>query len=123
MKILSSAKKILIADDDPAIVESTKFILEEFGYRVDYSYDGKIVYDMKDHFPDLMLLDIWMSGQDGRDICKYLKKDPLKRSIPVIMISASRDIKKSALAVGANDFLEKPFDMEDLLAKINKLLN
>ncbi len=123
MKIVSTNKKILIADDDPAIVESTKFILEEFGYKVDYSYDGKIIYDMKDHFPDLMLLDIWMSGQDGRDICRYVKKDPLKKSIPVIMISASTDIKKSALAVGANDFLEKPFDMDDLLAKINKLLN
>ena len=117
------SKRILIADDDPAIVESTKLILEEFGYTVDYTYDGKIVYEMKDNFPDLMLLDIWMSGQDGRDICKYVKKDPRKKIIPVIMISASRDIKKSALAVGANDFLEKPFDMEDLLAKINKLIN
>ncbi len=116
-------KTILIADDDPAIVESTKFILEEFGFHVDYSYDGKVVYEMHDHFPDLMLLDIWMSGQDGRQICKYLKKDPQKKSIPVILISASRDVKKSAMDVGANDFLEKPFDMDDLLTKINNLIN
>lgn len=68
------AKKILVADDDPAIVEATTLILEEFGYDVDSTVDGQTIYKMEKDFPDLLLLDIWMSGQDGREICKYLKK-------------------------------------------------
>jgi CheY-like chemotaxis protein len=62
-----------------------------------------------------------MSGEDGRDICKKLKQDPLTKNIPVIMISASRDIKESAMEAGADDFLAKPFEMDDLLKKIEDL--
>ena len=113
-------KKILVADDDTAIVESTKLILEEFGYDVDTTNDGKTISKMKKDFPDVLLLDIWMSGQDGREICKKLKKDKRTKHIPVIIISASRDVKASATAAGANDFLAKPFDMHDLLQKIAK---
>jgi CheY-like chemotaxis protein len=115
-------KKILVADDDPAIVESTSLILEEFGYEVDSTVDGQTIYKMEKDFPDLLLLDIWMSGQDGRKICKYLKKSTITQHIPVIMISASRDIKNSSFAAGADDFLAKPFDMEALLTKISKWL-
>lgn len=110
----------MIADDDPAIVESTRLILEEFGYEVDSTVDGQTIYKMKKDFPDLLLLDIWMSGQDGREICKYLKKEDTTKRIPIIMISASRDIKESAKTAGADDFLAKPFDMDDLIAIVEK---
>lgn len=113
-------KKILVADDDPAIVEATTLILEEFGYNVDSTVDGETIYKMEKDFPDLLLLDIWMSGQDGREICKFLKKDTITKHIPIIMISASRDIKQSATEAGADDFLAKPFNMNDLIAKIEK---
>lgn len=113
-------KTILVADDDPAIVESTSLILEEFGYKVESTVDGQTIYKMEKDYPDLLLLDIWMSGQDGREICKYLKKDSTTKSIPVIMISASRDIKKSTIEAGADDFLVKPYDMNDLLDKVAK---
>jgi len=83
--------------------------------------DGSTVLDMKDELPDLLLLDIWMSGEDGRDICKKLKHTDATKNIPVIMISASRDIKESALESGADDFLAKPFEMNELLEKIEKL--
>ena len=112
--------KILVADDDPAIVESTTLILEEFGYEVDSTVDGQTIYKMEKKLPDLLLLDIWMSGQDGRKICKYLKNDKLTKHIPVIMISASRDVRKSTLEAGADDFLAKPFEMDSLLEKISK---
>lgn len=112
--------KILVADDDPAIVESTAMILEEFGYDVDTTVDGQTIYKMEKDFPDLLLLDIWMSGQDGREICKYLKNSVITKHIPIIMISASRDIAKSATCSGADDFLAKPFDMNDLIHKIEK---
>jgi CheY-like chemotaxis protein len=113
-------KKILVADDDPAIVESVTLILEEFGYEVESTVDGETIYKMEKNLPDLLLLDIWMSGQDGRDICKYLKKIETTKHIPIIMISASRDIKKSAKEAGADDFLAKPFQMDALIETIEK---
>lgn len=116
------AKKILIADDDPAIVEAVTLILEEFGYEVNGTGDGQTIYKLDKKFPDLLLLDIWMSGENGRDICKYLKANPMTKKIPVIIISASRDIKKSAVESGADDFLAKPFAMYELLEKIHKLI-
>jgi CheY-like chemotaxis protein len=64
-----------------------------------------------------------MSGTDGRDVCKALKKQDLTRDIPVILISASIDLEKSAEEAGANNFLEKPFDMDELLGKIDEHLN
>lgn len=64
-----------------------------------------------------------MSGHDGRDICKLLKNDPKYKEIPVLMISASRDIRQSAMDAGANDFMEKPFEMDSLLDKVQELLN
>ncbi len=113
-------KRILVADDDPAIVESTRLILEEFGYEVDSTVDGETIYKMERDYPDLLLLDIWMSGIDGREICRYLKNEERTREIPIIMISASRDIKESAREAGADDFLAKPFNMDDLIEKIEK---
>jgi len=113
----------MIADDDPGIVDAVEMILEFEGYEVTSTVDGSTVLDMREDLPDLLLLDIWMSGEDGRDICKKLKQDPLTKNIPVIMISASRDIKQSAIDAGADDFLAKPFEMNDLLKKIEELTN
>ena len=115
-----TAKKIMIADDDPGIVDAIEMLLEFEGYQVSSTVDGSTVLDMKDELPDLLLLDIWMSGEDGRDICKKLKQTAITKNIPVIMISASRDIKESAMAAGADDFIAKPFEMNDLLNKIKK---
>jgi DNA-binding response OmpR family regulator len=114
-------KKIMIADDDPGIVDAVEMLLEFEGYEVSSTVDGATVLDLKDELPDLLLLDIWMSGEDGRDICKKLKQIEITKNIPVIMISASRDIKESAIAAGADDFLAKPFEMNDLLQKIKNL--
>ncbi|MDN3583372.1 response regulator transcription factor [Mucilaginibacter flavus] len=116
-------KKIMIADDDPGIVDAVEMLLEFEGYEVTSTVDGTTVLDMKEELPDLLLLDIWMSGEDGRDICKKLKQLELTKNIPVIMISASRDVKDSALAAGADDFLAKPFEMDDLLKKISSLVS
>jgi len=114
-------KKIMIADDDPGIVDAIEMLLEFEGYEVLSTIDGSTVLDMKNELPDLLLLDIWMSGEDGRDICKKLKLSDITKNIPVIMVSASKDIKESAMAAGADDFLAKPFEMNDLLTKIKNL--
>lgn len=113
-------KKIMIADDDPGIVDAIELLLEFEGYQVASTTDGAKVLELEDDLPDLLLLDIWMSGEDGRDICRQLKQDERKKNIPVIMISASKDVAQSAMDAGANDFLAKPFEMVDLLKKIER---
>src|SRR4051812_9401424 len=118
-----TSKKIMIADDDPSIVDAIELMLEFEGYQVTSTIDGSTVLDMKTELPDLLLLDIWMAGEDGRDICKKLKQEPITKHIPVIMVSANKDVEKLALESGANDFLAKPFQMNDLLGKIKNLLN
>jgi DNA-binding response OmpR family regulator len=116
----SNKKKILIADDDRAILDALKLMLEEVGYEVNTSSDGKTIQTVKKYYPDLLLLDIWMSGVDGRDICKELKAYELTKHIPIIMISANRDTETIAKESGADDFLTKPFGMNDLLSKVEK---
>ncbi|HEY0174774.1 MAG TPA: response regulator transcription factor [Pedobacter sp.] len=116
-------KRIFIADDDEAIVDATSLMLEMAGYEVSHTLNGADVHAAMASKPDLLLLDIWMSGIDGRDVCREVKADPATGDIPVLMISASRDIRESALASGADDFLAKPFDMQDLLDKIEKLIS
>lgn len=116
---MTSPKKIMIADDDPGILNAVEIMLEFEGYEVSSTMNGATILELKEEFPDLFLLDIWMSGHDGRDICRELKKRELTRNIPVIMISASTDLARSAREAGADDFLEKPFSMNDLISKIS----
>ena len=110
----------MIADDDPGILDSVSIMLEFEGYDVRTTLNGRTLFDMEKELPDLLLLDIWMSGMDGRDICQRLKQDEKTRGIPIVMISASKDIERSAIDAGADDFLAKPFDIDDLLGKIEK---
>lgn len=116
-------KKILVADDDPAILEVITLMLEDAGYEVANSVNGATVEKVRGVLPDLILLDIWMSGVDGRDICKHLKAQQKTKQIPIIMISANRDTEAIAIDAGANDFLAKPFDMYRLLAMVEKYVS
>lgn len=111
---------ILVADDDPGIVDALQMVLEDADYEVRTTMDGQTVRKVEDQLPDIILLDIWMSGEDGRDICRLLKSRNATRNIPIIMISATSDLAQSAKAAGADDFLPKPFHMEHLLKKVEK---
>lgn len=115
-------KTILVADDDPAILHAVKMLLEDEGYTVVTTDGDKTAREVKRHLPDLILLDIWMSGMDGRDICKQLKAYESTKHIPIIMISARQDTEKIAKESGADDFLAKPFDIFNLLKKIEQYL-
>jgi CheY-like chemotaxis protein len=113
-------KRILIVDDDLAILDSLGLLLEFEGYQVVKSSSASTLFSMETDLPDLLLLDIWLSGTDGRDICKHLKQKKTTQNIPIVLISASREIEKSAKEAGANDFLSKPFDVTDLLKKVER---
>lgn len=118
---MSDLKKILLADDDEAIVDAMMMMLEINGYEVDHVYQGTEVRMAVKKKPALVILDVWMSGTDGRDLCRQLKSDSTTSNIPVLMMSASRDIRQSVMAAGADDFIEKPFDMGMLIQKIDAL--
>ena len=114
-------KKILLADDDEGIVDALSIILEVNGYAVEATLDGSRVTGMLADAPDLIILDTWMSGIDGRDVCREIKTNPSTSNIPVLMISASHEIRESALNAGADQFMEKPFEMHHLLKTVAAL--
>lgn len=113
----------MVVDDDDAILEVLKLILEMNDYEVVTSIDGRLLENSQISLPDLLLLDIWMSGTDGRTICKKLKSDERTKCLPVVMVSASRDVQEDAQKAGADGFIAKPFDMDYLLSYIDKILN
>lgn len=116
-------KTILIADDDKAIVDSITAILDHSGYEVLKVLDGTSVLQAVKALPDLILLDIQMPGHDGQTVCRQLKRQASTKDIPIIMISASMDVRNKAAQSGADDYLEKPFDMDTLQQKVFNLLN
>jgi len=113
---------IVVADDDLAICDAMKMILEFYNYEVETIADGDIVSKLMSSQPKLLFLDVCMSGVDGRDICKALKKIQTTKDIPVVMISASRELEDAVKESGADDYLAKPFGMQELISKVNKYL-
>jgi len=108
-------RRIFIADDDDAILDALHLILSDRGYRVTCSTDGREIFKQLAHPPDIFLLDIWMSGVDGTDICLALKSDTETKNIPVILVSAHQDIAQIAEEAGADGYLVKPFEIRKLL--------
>ena len=113
-------KKVMIADDDPAILDVVSMILQDAGYDVETTAGTDTEKQVLEYMPDVLLLDIWMSGMDGRTVCTNLKKQKNTMHIPVVMISAHRFIKRIARLSGADDFITKPFEMDAVLAKVKK---
>ncbi len=115
----SSAKKILIVDDEPDILEFLQVILEDEGYRVVTTDRADYVTTLHaERLPDVILLDMLLSGRDGREIVAQLKQQEETKHIPVIMFSAHPRAAQSAREAGADDFVAKPFEMGELLEKI-----
>ncbi|GAA0194156.1 hypothetical protein GCM10009122_57420 [Fulvivirga kasyanovii] len=116
-------KRILVADDDPSILDVLEIMLVEIGgYQVETTANGNSVLELGDNLPDLILLDLWMSGMDGREICTQLKSQATTRAIPVIIFSANRDIQTIAETAGADDYIAKPFQMNELLEKVRNCI-
>lgn len=117
------AKKIIVVDDNPDILDALQFMLEYAGYEVKTTEKGEYaenLHDMNGGLPDVIILDVLLSGKDGRLICQKLKSQEETKHIPIIMISAHPNARQSVTAVGADNFAAKPFDMDELLGKIAK---
>ncbi len=122
MKMMGKhTKKILVVDDDPDILDALRLALEDGGYEVTTTEKGEYAENLRDTnggLPDVILLDVLLSGKDGRIICQRLKSRDDTKHIPVLMMSAHPNAQQSVKAVGADDFLAKPFDVDELLEKI-----
>lgn len=119
------AKKILIIDDEPDILRAAKVRLMSFGYEVITAGDGNdIVNLLRKDTPDMILLDLRLPRMDGDKICLMLKADDKFKDIPVIIFTASNDpaTSKKVKDSGADGYLIKPFDAEELLKTIKKFL-
>ncbi len=116
-------KKVLVIDDDYDIVEPLSMLLSDSGYEVRTITKGYEVYEKIEKFkPDVILLDVLMSGSDGRTICKTIKEHKDMKTIQIIMMSAYPNAKKESTQVGADAFIAKPFETSNLLTLIQKIL-
>ena len=115
--------KILVIDDDIDILSVMEILLTMKGFEVEVAARGDTTFPkIKTFKPDIILLDVLISGQDGRTICRKLKSNNETRHIPVIMFSAHPGAAASIAEYGADDFIAKPFDVANLLIKVNHQL-
>jgi len=123
-------KKILLVDDDPDFLEATRQILVAHKYNVITAKDGEEgIAKAKYENPNLIILDVIMPGQDGYSVCYELRKYPQTRPIPIIMLTAiGQQLSKPEYGVEiaidhlADDYIDKPVDMQTLLSKVEKHL-
>ncbi|HOP64873.1 MAG TPA: response regulator [Spirochaetota bacterium] len=119
--VQNKQSSILIVDDTPENLELLTGMLKQSGYRVRAALNGKLaLQSARNEPPDLILLDITMSDMDGFEVCTILKKDKTLQKIPVIFISALNETldKLKAFSTGGVDYITKPFQMEEVLARV-----
>jgi two-component system phosphate regulon response regulator PhoB len=112
-----SKRKILVVDDSALVAEAVKAKLEANNYEVQLAYSGEEALDkVSGEIPDLMILDVYMPGIDGFEVCRRLRERPETQSLPIVMLSSRGNIKEklAGFRVGADDYLVKEFDLLDL---------
>jgi len=115
-------KRLILIDDDPAILDVFGLIFKDPDYNVTVYREPDALLNLKAGIPDLIFIDKQLSGADGLEICRKLKKSSLTKKIPVIIISASPDIQRLAQEVGAVAGVEKPFSVKDLRQLVKRTL-
>lgn len=114
-------RTVLVVDDDPGILEVIKIILEDNGYQViTLSNAYQVLKQVSECAPHLIVMDLWMSGIDGHQLSKKLKNNHLTKHIPIVVISALSNIEEITKQSQADDFLAKPFNINDLVMIVKK---
>ncbi|MCA9793326.1 MAG: response regulator transcription factor [Vulcanimicrobiota bacterium] len=120
-----SAKKILIVDDEPHVLEVLRVTLEDFGFKILEAMDGEdAIATVQEQRPDLVVLDVMLPGRDGQEICRQLKASSDTAAIPVIMLTARSgpENEREGLEAGADAYLTKPFSPLTLLSEVHRQL-
>src|SRR6185503_10459033 len=120
MANLNHKKHLLIIDDDKSITQMLSMLLESRGYQVSIASSGTEAFEVVQSHIDLILLDIVLPDHDGFDVCRKLKDQDKRRHIPIIMLSAKLlpETIVEGLYLGADDYLTKPFEFEELVARV-----
>ncbi len=119
-------KKILVVDDEADLVETIRFPLEMEGFNVLVSYNGEDALNQaRKENPDLILLDLMLPKLDGYKVCRLLKFDERYKHIPILMLTAKTQEKDKLLGkeTGADEYITKPFDIDELMKKVKAYLN
>ncbi|RYE53765.1 MAG: response regulator [Sphingobacteriales bacterium] len=117
-------KRIHILEDDPDISYIIEYLLKDEGFELQVSSTfAELKQKIKDGLPDLFILDVMLPDGNGVEICEDLKTDMFTKHIPVIMMSASSVNKEMSEQVFADDYIAKPFDVDFVVSRINKILN
>jgi DNA-binding response OmpR family regulator len=120
-----TAKSVLVVDDEPNIVLSLEFLMKQAGYRVRTAGDGETaLQSIQTEPPDLVLLDVNMPRKSGYEVCEAVRADPKLKQVRIIMLTAKgRDIEREkGLALGADDYVTKPFATQEVVDKVQALL-
>ena len=119
----SQPKRVLIVDDEPNVVVSLEFLMQEAGYAVDVATTGEDAIEMIPEVdPDLILLDIMLPGISGFEICRWVRESSEWDGVKIVMLTAKgRDVAKG-FALGADAYITKPFSTRDLMAEVQDVL-
>ena len=124
--IESDMKKILIVDDEPDIVETLKFLVESEGFEGITAMDGEDAFKKaKEMNPDIIILDVMLPKINGYKVCRLLKFDSKYKHIPILMVTARSQEEDKIIGeeTGADEYITKPFDIEEVIRKIHFYLN
>ncbi len=116
---------VLVVDDEPNIVLSRVFVINQAGYEVRVARDGEAALRaMEEKLPDLVLLDVMMPRRDGFDVCETIRANPAWKKVRIIMLTAKgRDIEREkGLALGADAYITKPFSTREAMERIKQFL-
>jgi adenylate cyclase len=119
-----SKPTILVVDDVERNVRLLEAVLVSHGYHVVSARSGQEALErVAGAAPDLVLLDIQMPGMDGYEVCRRLREEPATGFLPVVMVTSSdTEVRVNAIEVGADDFITKPFNQQELLARVRSLI-
>lgn len=120
---MADNETILVADDDAGILQMLAIMLENAGYNVVTASDGEEALELVEaRRPDLVLLDFMMPNMDGCLVCQLLKSTEKTRGLPVVIMSADRQLAERAMAARADDYLLKPFGIDEILGCLKSCL-
>tara|TARA_B100000427_G_scaffold173986_1_gene144536 strand:- start:220 stop:597 length:378 start_codon:yes stop_codon:yes gene_type:complete len=117
-------KRVLLAEDEPNIVESLTFILERSGFQVGVTTTGRqALAEATTETPDILILDVMLPEMDGYEVLRQLRADERTKTLPVLMLTAKgqREDRETAIACGADLFITKPFVNSELIAAVQQL--